>query len=213
MQSVTNAEAISVLRRRIRKPLLIAVAFVMAIVVLGMLGSGNYLVVDHPERSDVIVVLAGDHNDLRYWRGLELLREGYGQRMLVDAMGDFIYGRTYAEHAADFVTQSAGDNKAQINICTITNDSTVQETSDVRRCLAQVHPAPKSVLLVTNDYHTRRALSIFGTRLPQYHWSSAAVSDTGLFGEPWWHKREWAKIYVYESEKLIWWNLFELWRK
>jgi hypothetical protein len=35
--------------------------------------SGDYLVVNRPEQSDVIVVLAGDHNDLRYWRGLQLL--------------------------------------------------------------------------------------------------------------------------------------------
>jgi hypothetical protein len=70
--------------------------------------------VNQPERSDAIVVLAGDHNDLRYWRGLELLREGYGQQMLVDATADRIYGRTYAEHAADFVAQSAADKSFQI---------------------------------------------------------------------------------------------------
>ena len=42
--------------------------FIAAIVIfLGLFAvrhSGNYLVVNHPERSDVIVVLAGDHNDL-----------------------------------------------------------------------------------------------------------------------------------------------------
>ena len=72
---------------------------------------------------------------------------------------------------------------------------------------------PKSVLLVTNDFHTRRALSIFRTRLLQYHWSSAAVSGTERFGEPWWRNREWAKVYLSESEKLVWWELAESWRK
>ena len=192
---------------------LITVAIAGAIAVFVLLRSGNHLVVNHPEQSDLIVVLAGDHNDLRYWRGLELLREGYGQRMLVDAPADLSYGRTYAQYAADFVAHSAGDKRQQIGICTVTNDSTVQETSDVRRCLTEVNLAPKSVLLVTNDFHTRRALSIFRKRLPQYHWSSAAVSDTERFGEPWWHNREWAKVYFYESEKLVWWELFESWRK
>jgi len=212
MQTVTKGEAMSVFKRTLAKPL-IAVAMVGAIAVSWVLLSGNHLVVNHPEQSDFIVVLAGDHNDLRYWRGLELLREGYGQRMLVDAPNDLIYGRTYAQYAADFVAQSAEDKKPQIAICTITNDSTVQETSDVRRCLADVNPAPKSVLLVTNDYHTRRAVSIFRKRLPQYHWSSAAVTDTERFGEPWWHNREWAKVYIYEAEKFVWWELFESWRK
>jgi uncharacterized SAM-binding protein YcdF (DUF218 family) len=202
----------SVFKRIAVKPL-IAATIVSAIAVFGILHLGNYLVVNHPEQSDLIVVLAGDHNDLRYWRGLELLREGYGLRMLVDAPDDLVYGRTYAQYAADFVAESAGDKRPQISICTITNDSTVQETSDVRRCLAEVNPAPKSVLLVTNDFHTRRALSIFRERLPQYHWSSAAVSDTERFGEPWWTNREWAKVYVNESEKLAWWELFESRRK
>jgi uncharacterized SAM-binding protein YcdF (DUF218 family) len=185
----------------------------IAIVVLGLLHSGGYLVVNHPERSGVIVVLAGDHNDLRYWRGLELLREGYAQRMLVDAPADRIYGRTYAEYAADFVAQSAGENRPQISVCAVMNDSTVQESSDIRRCLDRLGFVPQSVLLVTNDYHTRRALSILRSRLPQYRWSAAAVNDTALFGELWWRNREWAKIYVYEWEKLLWWKLFESWRR
>jgi uncharacterized SAM-binding protein YcdF (DUF218 family) len=161
---------------------LIVVAIAIFVVAIVVLRAGDYLVVNHPERSDVIVVLAGDHNDLRYWRGLELLREGYGHRMLVDASADRIYGRSYAEHAADFVTQLAGESRDQISICTVTNDSTVQEASDVRRCLAQVQPTPRSALLVTNDYHTRRALSILSSRLWQYRWSAAAVNDTTMFG-------------------------------
>ena len=187
-------------------------AVLIAASIFGLSRSGNYLVVNRPERSEVIVVLAGDHNDLRYWRGLGLLRDGYGERMLVDAPADRIYGRTYAEHAAEFVARTAGEKTSQISVCTITDDSTVQEASDIRACLAQVRPAPRSVLLVTNDFHTRRALSILQSRLPEYQWSAAAAQDTSLFGEPWWHSREWAKTYVYEWEKLLWWRLFESWR-
>lgn len=191
----------------------VLIALAIAVVIpFGVFRSGDYLVVNHPERSDVIVVLAGDHNDLRYWRGLELLREGYGQQMIVDVTNDRVYGRFYAEYAADFVAQSAGEESPKIRICTITNDSTVQEASNVSHCLAQVLPAPGSVLLVTNDYHTRRALSILTARLPQDHWSAAAVNDPTRFGDPWWHNRDWAKTYVLEWEKLLWWNLFESWR-
>jgi uncharacterized SAM-binding protein YcdF (DUF218 family) len=68
-------------------------------------------------------------------------------------------------------------------------------------------------LLVTNDFHTRRALSILRSRLPQYRWSAAAVKDTAIFGEPWWRHREWAKTCVYEWQKLVWWKLFESWRR
>ena len=191
-------------------------AVVTAIFILGVViiafRSGNYLVVNHPERSDVIVVLAGDHNDLRYWRGLQLLREQYGRRMLVDAPADRLYGHSYAEYAADFVRQSAGESGTQIIICAVTKDSTVQEASDIRRCLAQVQPTPTAALVVTNSYHTRRALSILRSRLPQYKWSVAAVDDTEIFDTRWWKNREWAKICVYEWEKLLWWKIFESWR-
>jgi uncharacterized SAM-binding protein YcdF (DUF218 family) len=194
------------------KPL-IAIVIVIFVGVVSGLYSGDYLVVDHPERSDVIVVLAGDHNDHRYLRGLALLRNGYGRQMVVDAPAELVYGRTYAERAMDFVAQSASDEKSQIRICTIANDSTVQEASELSNCLAETHPGPRSALLVTNDFHTRRALSILRSRLPQYRWSADAVNDTAIFGEPWWRHREWAKTCVYEWEKLVWWNLLERWQK
>jgi uncharacterized SAM-binding protein YcdF (DUF218 family) len=189
---------------------------VMVFLLLGVaciVHAGDDLVVNRTERSDVIVVLAGDHNDRRYWRGLELLREGYAKYMVVDATTDIMYGRTHAQYAADFVAQSAGENRSQISVCAITNNSTVQESSNIRNCLAQVHPVPRSALVVTSDFHTRRALSILQSRLPQYHWSAAAVPDTDLFGHPWWHQREWAKTCFYEWERLIWWRCFESWHK
>src|SRR5215813_9755561 len=107
----------------------IAVGILACVMAIALFYSGDYLIVNSPERSDMILVLGGDHNDLRYWRGLELLREGYGQRIVVDATTDRVYGRTYAEYAAAFVAQTAGDHASQITICPITNDSTVQEAS------------------------------------------------------------------------------------
>jgi hypothetical protein len=38
--------------------------------------SGRWLVVDQPTRADVIVVLDGDSNDVRFWRAVNLLRAG-----------------------------------------------------------------------------------------------------------------------------------------
>jgi hypothetical protein len=195
-----------------RVKLLVAVMIIVLLGTFAILRSGKFLVVDHPERSDVIVVLAGDDHDRRYWRGIELLRAGYGRQMQLDVPAGELYGHTYAEQAADFVTQSAGDVESQVRICIIENDSTVQEASDIARCLVRVYPAARSVLLVTSDFHTRRASSILRSRLPQYRWSVAAVRDPSRFGESWWRQREWAKTYIYEWEKLVWWDLFESWR-
>ncbi|HEY2915413.1 MAG TPA: hypothetical protein VGK21_18755, partial [Candidatus Angelobacter sp.] len=50
--------------------------------------AGSILVRDRPEKSDVIVVLAGDSQDERYRRGMELLRVGYARHLLLDASSD-----------------------------------------------------------------------------------------------------------------------------
>ena len=78
-------------------------------------------------------------------------------------------------------------------------------------CLQTLQPPPHSVIIVTDDYHTRRALSIFSNRLPQYHWTAAAADKSYLFGMPWWKHREWAKTYLTEWQKLIWWELVDRW--
>ena len=77
---------------------------------------------------------------------------------------------------------------------------------------AKLQPPPHSVVLVTSDYHTRRALSIFRQRLPQIRWTAGATRNDFLFGQPWWENREWAKTYLTECEKLLWWELWDRWR-
>lgn len=191
--------------------LIIAAIIVMAAILL-IVKSGPYLTVDSPEKSDAIIVLAGDRNDVRYWRGLELLGAGYGRRMILDEGAERLFGRTYAEHAADFAARTAGEEAANISVCVIAEDSTLGETVDAARCLDQLQPPPHSVLIITNDYHTRRAFSIFRKRLPQYHWSVAAAHDNYLFGLPWWKTREWAKTNLTEWQKLLWWEIWEDWR-
>jgi len=121
--------------------------------------TGEYLVVDQPIHTDVIVVLAGDRNDRRFFRGLELLRQGYATHMLVDANSDMIlYGRTPAALEDEFI-RSLNLNLHQVRVCPTQGDSTDEEAQYVAQCLHTNQI--RSVLLVTSDFHTRRALSIF----------------------------------------------------
>jgi len=173
--------------------------------------AGSMLVRDHPEKSDVIVVLAGDSQDERYRRGMELLRAGYGRHLFLDASSDSRYfGHTPAEYAEAFIKQDAKEMATQVSVCAFELDSTLTETGYVAKCLEPLHPA--NVLLVTSDWHTMRARSIFVHHLPQYHWSVAAAKDPRLFGTSWWHRREWAKITFNEWLKVVWWNCIDRWR-
>ena len=191
---------------------LIVAAVLILICVLLFFQPGGYLIVNDAQKSDAIVVLAGDQVDQRYWRALDLLRGGYGHHLLVDAGTGQVYGQSYLDLAASFIARTAGENASQVSICTVKGDSTKEEAPQVGECLAKLQPPPHSVVLVTSDYHTRRALSVFRQRLPQIRWTAGATRNDFLFGQPWWENREWAKTYLTECEKLLWWELWDRWR-
>ncbi len=194
----------------------LALVVVLVLILVGALvffQPGGFLIVNNPQKSDAIVVLAGSEADDRYWQGMQLLRSGYGQHLILDATTQVAYGRSYADLAADLVARTAGPNASQVSVCPISGDSTKEEADQVNACLQRLQPPPHSVIVATDDYHTRRALSIFRTRLPQYQWTASAAKNGFLFGIPWWKNREWAKTYLLEWQKLIWWELFDRWRK
>ena len=192
--------------------LVILFAIVLLCAAVWFLQPGGQLIVNNPEKSDAIVVLAGSEADSRYWRAMELLRAGYGQHLFLDAVTGVSYGHSLIELAHDFVNRTAGTYAQQVSVCAVEGDSTKDEAPQVNACLQGLQPQPRSVLLVTDEYHTRRALSIFRNRLPQYRWTAAASQNPALFGRPWWKRREWAKTYLTESEKMLWWELFDRWR-
>jgi len=109
-----------------------------------------------------------------------------------------------------FLQQEAKEMAPQVSVCSFEEDSTLTETGYVGKCLEPFHPA--NVLLVTSDWHTARARSVFKHRLPQYRWSVAAAKDPRLFGTKWWRRREWAKTTFQEWLKVIWWNGIDRWR-
>ena len=180
----------------------------MAVLCAGCLwaarASGEYLRVDEPAASDVIVVLAGGRTDLRYFKALQLKRSGLGDLVLVDASTTFVkYGRSEAEWSQRFIEETAADLAPRVHVCPLQATSTAAETRFVGRCLEPT--GARRVLLVTDAYHTRRALTIFRTLLPQYQWSVAAVDNPEVYGVRWWQRREWAKTYLGEWEKTFWW--------
>ena len=196
-----------------RKPRLVvgSLLFVGILLVYCFFHLGSFLAVENLQPSDAILVLAGDVNDKRYDRGIELLRRGYGQQMFLDASEDFIlYGHSSADWARQFTAESSPDVSAHVHVCPIREDSTLTETKYVAKCLSPL-PAGSRVLLVSSDYHTRRALSIFAARLPSYRWSVAAATDSTQFGMRWWKHRQWAKTAVREWQKLLWWEFIEHW--
>ncbi len=169
--------------------------------------AGTFLVVDAPRPSDVIVVLAGE-TDRRPARALELLEQGNANRVPIDGPTDArIYTFTQLELAQKYV--QGLPQAAAVSVCPIDGLSTKDETRDVGKCLARVNS--RTVLIVTSDFHTRRAGSIFRSKLPGRTFSVAASHDSAQFGTRWWTHRQWAKTLVDEWLRLLWWNVVERW--
>jgi uncharacterized SAM-binding protein YcdF (DUF218 family) len=170
--------------------------------------AARFLVVDEPEKSDAIVVLAGE-TKVRPARALELLRQGVAPRVFMDAeTRDLIYDQRLTDIAQKYVNSLP--EVSRIAVCPIVGFSTYAEADDVSRCLQSL--GAHRVLIVTSEFHTRRALMIFRHRLPQYQFSVAAARDPARFGEAWWTTREWAKVTFDEWSKLLWFEAVDRWR-
>ena len=157
------------------------------------------------------MVLAGG-TDARYMKGLELLRSQYGNVLFVDAISDRkIFGHSPAEYAVPYLKETSGDLSDRVKVCPVEHDSTISEIEWITRCVDSV--GAKSVLIVTSEGHTRRALSAMKTYAPGYQWSVAASSDPQEFGAKWWQHRQWAKMALAEWERMLWWQCVDRWRK
>lgn len=185
--------------------MVLIVLFAAAILVFA---AARLLLVDSPEHADVIVVLAGE-TQLRPQRGLELLQSGYAPRLILDvSTQERIFSRTLPELAQAWIDSLP--QHQQMSVCPITGLSTKEESHEAEQCIRrfQAH----NVLIVTSDFHTRRALSTFEHELPAFHFSMAASYNPVAFGIAWWRHREWAKTTFYESIRLLWWEGVDRWR-
>jgi hypothetical protein len=190
-----------------RVPLAIGCVSALLLVTFA-LTAGRILVVDDPQPSDLILVLAGE-TDHRPARALELLRRGYGKRVLIDVPTD---DKIYEVSELDLAQRYIRDlpESASVSICPIRSLSTIDETQDVEKCLTAQDGA--RILIVTSDFHTRRALSIFRHELRGKSFSVAATRDSREFGSRWWTHRQWAKTCSAEWVRTIWWNAVDRWR-
>lgn len=184
------------------------VLIVVAAIALLVFTSGSFLVVDRPERADAIIVLAGE-TDHRPARGVELLSKNYAPKMILDVPAAARMFNVSEIDVAERYVQTLPQPQ-RVTICRIDGLSTESEALDVRTCLQKA--GAHKVLIVTSDYHTRRALSIFRRRLPEFQFSVAAANDPAQFGTPWWKHRQWAKLNFDEWLRLVWWQLVDRWR-
>lgn len=193
-----------------RKRVWIAAVLLAGVLILALAtaNAGRLLVVDAPQRSDVILVLAGE-TEYRPARALELLSQGYGRRVVIDVPAVAkVYGFTQIQLAERYVHSLP--QAASISICPIDGLSTRDETRDAGRCVER--EGGNRILIVTSDFHTRRALTIFRHKIRGKSFSVAAAHDETQFGIRWWAHRQWAKTCLDEWLRMVWWTAVDRWR-
>lgn len=175
----------------------------LSAILLVLSRAGGTLIVNRPAPADAILVLSGDYYG-RMPRAIELYKQGYAEQIVVDEDASHkLYGRTLAERRQQ---ELAGDPSIKAVVCPIYGATTSAESSDVARCLNAL--GPRSVLIVTSDFHTRRALSIMRGRIPSIHWSVASAK-TGYNASEWWESGSSTETLIEEWMSFVYWETVE----
>lgn len=172
--------------------------------------AGRILMVRDVRKADAILVLDGE-NDRRPALGIELLRHGYAPRVLLDASLDgYVYHLILAQIAEEYIHALPPGIAGSVSVCGVSALSAIAEVGLARHCLDAV--GARSVLVVTSEYHTRRALSIFRHVFPNRYIGVAGAVEPEQFGVRWWQHRQWAKVTLEEWTRLIFWECVDRWR-
>jgi uncharacterized SAM-binding protein YcdF (DUF218 family) len=185
----------------IRKLVLILTLAVLAGIlfhsqIFGALGA--YLVrQDQPKQADVALVLAGDTTGNRILRAGELVRQGYVPKAVISGPSG-VYGLFECDLAIPFAVR-AGYPESYFIHFEHDAHSTQEEATNAVAELKKL--GARRVLLVTSDYHTRRAGRILRAAAPDIEFTVVAAPDNYFSPAGWWHNREGRKTFFVEWEK------------
>ncbi len=168
--------------------------------------AGSYLVqASPPVKADIALVLAGDGRGGRILKAAELVRDGYVPKVLVSGP-DGNYDLHECDLAIPFAVKAGYPESYFIhfeNSARNTRDEALQAAAVIRKMGAH------RVLLVTTDFHTRRASSMYRRAAPDLEITTVAAPDMYFSAHGWWHNREGQKTALYEWMKTLaaWVNL------
>jgi uncharacterized SAM-binding protein YcdF (DUF218 family) len=179
----------------------------IAIVVLGLIfqnailaALGSYLIKSEPpQKADIALVLAGDGEGYRILKAAQLVRQGYVPDVLVSGPSG-MYGQYECDLAIPFAVK-AGYPESYFMHFENEARSTQEEARDAVTRLRQL--GMHKVLVVTSDYHTRRAGKIFRTAAPDLQFVVVAAPDRYFTADGWWHNRQGKKIAFNEWIKTL----------
>ncbi len=152
-----------------------------------------------PCTAQVAVVLGGDHFGLRILKAAQLARDGSVHKVIVSGPSGE-YGFYECDLAIAFAVKRGFPESMFVcmrNDARATRDEARILTSELKKM--GVH----SYVLVTSDYHTRRAANLFRSAAPDLQLCVVASADQEFQLDRWWLAREGRKQIVMEWSKTV----------
>lgn len=189
-------------KRRLLKLSLVAAPLLILVVAhpVWLAALGGFLVCsEEPVRAEIAIVLAGDASGNRILKAAEMVRQGFVPQVLVSGPAG-VYGFHECDLAIPFAVKNGYPESWFIRF-PISAHSTREEAlaiipelrrRDVRR-----------FLLVTSDYHTRRAAAIYRSLATDHEFRVVAAPAVSFQADSWWQTRQGRKQFLLEWLKTI----------
>jgi uncharacterized SAM-binding protein YcdF (DUF218 family) len=153
-----------------------------------------------PRKAGAILVLAGGWRGERILTAGELVRAGYAPIVLMSDPDMRYYGVSECRLAIEFAA-SRGFPPASFVCVTTAGDSTREESAAM---VAEVRRrGVRDFLLVSSEYHTRRATYLYRWRAPDLRFSAVAARSPSFALDRWWTTRDGRKHVLLESMKYV----------
>jgi len=194
-------------RKLMRAAGLAGLALILLIAVLWLLrvplltAAGQFLVEnDEPRKADAILVLGGDDFGTRIIKAAQLAKQGYAADVLVSTPPSLMERDSGV--TIEFA-ESKGYPAALFHPILLPpgTDSTRSEATFLGNYL-RAHVINR-ILLVTSNYHTRRAARLWRTQAPWINITVVAAPDPYFSPGGWWKVRSGQKTFLLEWTKTV----------
>jgi uncharacterized SAM-binding protein YcdF (DUF218 family) len=177
--------------------LAVLIALIFRQQVLIQLGE-SLVVSDPPEHADLIYVFAGDFWGSRVLLGANLGAKGWAPSVVLS-------GGTYQNHYAcdlsvDFAVQHGYPRSLFLPV-RMEAHSTVDEAEAMRPVFQRL--GAKRIILVTSNFHSRRALEVFRLYLPEFEFQMEGSPEHDFDPDAWWKTPDQRRLWSSEYKKLI----------
>jgi uncharacterized SAM-binding protein YcdF (DUF218 family) len=196
-------------RRRSRWLLPVLLAALLLILSLlafpepALIGIGRSLVVSDPlEHADLIYALAGDFWGSRALLAARLGAQGWAPKVVMSGgmySGSGVSGYT-GDLAADFLVKQGYPSSLFL-----TFPLSAQSTVDEARAMGPIFHrlGAKRIILVTSNFHSRRAKEVFRLFLPEFDFRMESAPDDTFHPEAWWTKPPERHLLFSEYQKML----------